>query len=186
MVYAGSGQQTARGRAPGRRVQRARACRAPTATPSWHAAAPPSRSTTASWATSRSVDSTRCSGALLEAGVTPGLLRHHARRAGHAAQLQRRQRGFGHGPRRGAGSAPAELVFCFEKSGVLRDPRRRDDPHPRDHRRIVRRAQSRRRRQQRHDPQGRERRSRPSPTACGASRSNTRTTCSNDTGTVIR
>ena len=71
------------------------ACRAPTATPSRPAAAPPSRSTTASWATSKSILALdACS-----SGRHPGLLRHHAGQ-GHAAQLQRRQRGFGHSPRR--------------------------------------------------------------------------------------
>lgn len=56
-----AGQQTAR--RPGSRRPDAMhsGCRAPTATPSWRAAAHPNRSTTASWATSK-VSTTRCSG----------------------------------------------------------------------------------------------------------------------------
>ena len=144
MVYAGlvnkqlvAGLQAAgcNASAVGRRRQR---CHGP----------PPHRNrwTTASWATSRGDRTTRCSGNFW-AGVTPVFWpscttgRARCSTATPTAWL----RPWHSAP---PGSPPTELVFCFEKKRRAARPGRRDNAHPRNHGRVVRRAQSRRHRQQ--------------------------------------
>lgn len=127
---------------------------APTATPSWRAAAHPNRSTTASWATSK-VSTTRCSGNFSGQASrpysVPSCTTGRARcstatptawlRPWHSAPPDR----------------PHGAGLLLRKKRRAARPGRRDDAHPRNHGRVVRRAQSRRHRQQRDDPQGRER-----------------------------